>query len=65
MYDVFCIKNYAYTRFHFVGKKIGELTHEKIKQSIINENWIHGIAMREGKMVLACRDTGVMLFNMN
>ena len=49
----------------FVGEKVGELTHENIKQSIDNENWIHDIAMQGGKMVLACRETGVMLFNMN
>jgi len=45
------------------GKKIGELTHEKIKESIDNKHWVHDIAVRNGKMVLACRDTGVMLFN--
>ena len=49
----------------FIGKKIGELTHEKIKQSIDNKNWIHDIAVREGKMVLACRAEGVMLFNIS
>ena len=37
--------------------------HEKIKQSIDNENFIHDIAVRGGKMVLACRAAGVMLFN--
>ena len=49
----------------FVGEKIGELTHEKIKESIDNENLIHDITVRGGKMVLACREAGVMLFNMN
>jgi len=44
------------------GKKIGELTHEKIKESVDNKAWIHDIAVRNGKMVLACGDTGVMLF---
>jgi hypothetical protein len=47
---------------YFAGKKIGELTHEKMKESVDNEAWIHGIAVRNGKMVLACRETGVMLF---
>ena len=65
MYDMFCIKNYAYTHFHFVGKKIGELTHEKIKQSVENKNWLHDITVKGGKMVLACRAKGVMLFNIS
>ena len=51
--------------FYFIGKKIGELTHEKIKQSVGNKNWIQEIAVREGKMVLACREAGVMLFNIS
>ena len=48
----------------FVGEKLGELTHENIKQSIDDENWIHDIAVRRGKMIVACREAGVMLFNM-
>ena len=48
----------------FVGEKVGELTHEKIKQSIDNEYFIHDITIKGGKMVLACREAGVMLFNM-
>ena len=47
---------------YFTGKKIGELTHEKIKESVDNKAWILDIAVRNGNMVLACRQTGVMLF---
>ena len=42
---------------------IGELPHEKIKQSIHKEGFIHDISIRDGKMVLACRKEGVILFN--
>jgi hypothetical protein len=49
-------------RCYYTGKKIGELTHEKIKESVDNKEWILDIAVRNGIMVLACRQTGVMLF---
>ena len=49
----------------FVGEKVREITHEKMKQSINNKNRIHDISVRGGKMVLACRAAGIMLFNMN
>ena len=54
-----------YYHSQIVGEMIRQLTHEKIKQSIDNNNWIHDIAVREGKMVLACREAGVMLFNIH
>ena len=46
-----------------LGEKIGELTHKKIKEFIEKKGWIHDITIRDGKMVLACRDEGVMMFN--
>ena len=45
------------------GQKIRELTHDKLKKSIEEEGFIHDIAVREGRMAVACREKGVMLFN--
>ena len=65
MYAVIGNKNLRIHTFYFIGEKVGELTHEKIKQSVENKNWIHDITIKGGKMVLACREAGVMLFNIS
>ena len=44
-------------------KKITELTHGKLKKSIEKEGYIHDITVKEGKMAVACRGVGVMLFD--
>ena len=45
------------------GEKITELTHGKLKKSIEKEGCIDDITVREGKMAVACRGVGVMLFD--
>ena len=45
------------------GKKMRKLTHWRIKENIEKQSWIHDISVQDGKMALACRQEGVMLFN--
>ena len=47
-----------------VGEKIGELTHEKLKQAYEDDYELIDLSVRGGKMLLACSGAGVMLFNM-
>ena len=46
------------------GEKTGELTHEKISQYYDKKAWVDDIAVKNGKMLLACRKEGIMLFNL-
>ena len=46
------------------GEKIGELTHEKIRQCYDKKACVDDIAVKNGKMLLACRKEGIMLFKL-
>ena len=52
------------TILYLKGEKVRQLTHEKLEASIAAQNWIHEAAVRGGKMAVACRDRGVVLFNL-
>ena len=47
------------------GEKIGELTHEKIMQCYDKGAHVGDITVKDGKMLLACRQEGLMLFNLS
>ena len=46
------------------GEKIKELHHPLLKETADMGGWIHDISVSDGRMVVACRDEGVMYFNL-
>ena len=51
------------------GEKIGELTHEEIENCLLlceeyKEDWVFDIALKNGKVLLACGGGGILLFNL-
>ena len=47
------------------GEKMKELNHTMLKESVDKKGcWIQDISVSDGRMVVACRDEGVMYFNL-